>query len=102
MWQLWLSSVASASRFKHQRLLGSLLLSLGLTYGALLMSAELMYARGWHRHSIDAILTAQRIYPYLSYVKAGPMLVLNDDNFMRVLREDPQSLEKLAAALLKL
>jgi len=66
------------------------------------MSAEIVYARAWHHHSIDDLITAKRIYPFLSYVKNGPWIALYDKNFMLVMRGEPQALEKLAAALFKL
>lgn len=102
LWRRYLLSAALASRFRPRQLLGSALLSLGLLYGTALLSAEYYYQRGWINHDIGDLFTARRIYPFLSYVKRGPVLALNNQDFMRVVREDPQAIQKLAAALSKL
>jgi hypothetical protein len=101
-WPFCSSLVALVSRFKPRQLLGSVLLSLGLLYGTALLSAEYYYKRGWINHDIGDLFTARRIYPFLSYVKRGPVAALNNSDFMRVVREDPQAIPKLAAALSKL
>lgn len=64
----------SGFRSRCRSLLASLLLLSGMTYAALLMSAEVYYAHGWQAKSLDDLMTARRLYPGLIYVRNGPEL----------------------------